>query len=161
MAKLKNDLFGKDIDLVKDELNKRRWLPFVTRSVVLHLFTSLANCWMNTYRKQRHEDSEKVLHRMKELDKLYHEREQHREEELRKRLDIQKEAMFQASSRAFCKGVCKERSQDNSSYLCSCQRRNRYMKALGELFDAYMAENAEKLITEYKAAPKWKETEKK
>lgn len=160
MVKLDNDLFGKDIDLVRNELNKRKWLPFITRSAVLRLFADLANCWRDTYRKQRHEDSEKVLHRLKELDGLYDEREQHREEELRKRLDIQKKAALQASSKAFCQGVCKERSQGGGYYQCSCQRRNRYVKALEEEFDAYMSENAEKLVKEYKEAPKWKEKDK-
>lgn len=161
MAKLKNDLFSKSVDLVKDELNKRKWLPFITRSMILRLFTTLANRWQDTYRKQRHEDSEKVLHRMEELDKLYGEREQHREEELRKRLDIQEKAMLQASSKAFCQGVCKERSQFDNNAMCSCQRRNRYLKALEEQFNAYMADNAEKLITDYKEAPRWKEQDRK
>jgi hypothetical protein len=29
MVKIDSDLFSRDIDLVKDELNKRSWLPFV------------------------------------------------------------------------------------------------------------------------------------
>lgn len=74
MVKIDSDLFSRDIDLVKDELNKRSWLPFITKSMVLRLFTNLTNRWLDTYRKQRHEDSEKVLHRMKELEKLYEER---------------------------------------------------------------------------------------
>ena len=57
MVKIDSDLFSRDIDLVKDELNKRSWLPFVTKSMVLRLFINLTNRWLDTYRKQRHEDS--------------------------------------------------------------------------------------------------------
>lgn len=99
MVKIDSDLFSRDIDLVKDELNKRSWLPFITKSMVLRLFTNLTNRWLDTYRKQRHEDSEKVLHRMKELEKLYEEREQQREEELRNTLYTLKRFLCQVQAR--------------------------------------------------------------
>lgn len=99
MVKIDSDLFSRDIDLVKDELNKRSWLPFITKSMVLHLFTNLTNRWLDTYRKQRHENSEKVLHRMKELEKLYEEREQQREEELRNTLYTLKKVLCQVQAR--------------------------------------------------------------
>lgn len=53
MVKIDSDLFSRDIDLVKDELNKRSWLPFITKSMVLRLFTNLTNRWLDTYRDRK------------------------------------------------------------------------------------------------------------
>ena len=153
------DLFSKDIDLIKDELNAKRWLPFVSKAKVLRLVGMLANRWVATYRQKRHEDSQKVLDRLKELDTLYEEREKQREEELRKRLEVQKKALVDSSAMAFCHGVCKERAGYSGGVLCSCNRRNRYVRALEEQFNAYMAENAERLINEFKETPKWRKPE--
>ena len=160
MVKIDSDLFSRDIDLVKDELNKRSWLPFITKSMVLRLFINLTNRWLDTYRKQRHEDSEKVLHRMNELEKLYEERELQREEELRNTLYTLKKVFVSSSSKAFCQGVCKERSNWDNGYVCSCNRHSRYVKSIEEQFDSYMEKNVERIIQEYKDSPKWKNQSK-
>ena len=78
---------------------------------------------------------------------------------MRKRLEVQKKALVDSSAMAFCHGVCKERAGYSGGVLCSCNRRNRYVRALEEQFDAYMAENAERLINEFKETPKWRKPE--
>lgn len=160
MMNSREKTFSNDIDEVCARLNKKLWLPFLSRGSVLRLFCDLSNRMRERYRNMRHEDSEKVLARMNELDRLYKEREEEREAQLRKCLDIQKKAVLDAASKAFCHGVCKERAGFDGSVLCSCQRRNRYVSNLQKAFDAYMKENAEKLVIQYKESPKWKNQSK-
>lgn len=90
---------------------------------------------------------------MKELEKLYEEREQQREEELRNTLYTMKKVFVSSSSKAFCKGVCKERSNWDNGYVCSCNRHSRYVKSIEEQFDSYMKKNVERIIQEYKDSP--------
>lgn len=154
------DLFGADIGSVTEALNKNRWNPFLSKARVLRIFGNLANKLTDTYRKKRQEDSQKVLDRMNELDKLYKEREEERERQFVSFMELQKKALLDASSKAFCHGVCKERASMDDNVICTCQRRCRYVNNLEKGFDAYMAENSQKLLTDFKNSPKWKEQSK-
>lgn len=155
------DLFGADIGSVTETLNKNRWNPFLSKARVLRIFGNLANKLTDTYRKKRQEDSQKVLDRMNELDKLYKEREEERERQFVSFMELQKNALLAASNKAFCHGVCKERAYIIDSVICTCQRRSRYFDNLEKEFDAYMEENLPKLLTDFKNSPKWKEQNKK
>ncbi len=154
-------LFEKELETVTCELNRRHWLPFVSKGDVIRLLNGVVSRLTSSYRSKLHEDSMKTIDRMNELDTLYREREEEREAQFREHLEKQKEAIILASSKAFCQGVCPERSKNNYATFCICQRHNRYAKHLKELFDEYMAENAEKLVNEYKESSKWKSKNKK
>lgn len=155
------EVFEKELEAVSGELNRRHWLPFISKAEVLRLLSGLVNRLASSYRGKQHKDSLKTVDRMNELDTLFKEREEERERQFELHLDQQKEAIIKASSKAFCKGVCPELSNGNYATFCICQRRNRYVKHLKEYFDEYMAENADQIVNEYKESPKWKSNDKK
>lgn len=153
-------LFRKELDGIVGELNHHQWLPFIGKGKVLRLLCESVSRLTTSYCNKVHENSLKTLERMNELDTLFGEREKEREEQFSEHLDKQKKAIILASSKAFCQGVCPERSKYDSPSLCGCQRRNRYAKHLAEYFDEYMAENAEKIENEYKESTQWKNQSK-
>lgn len=154
-------MFEKELEAATEELNRRRWLPFMGKAEALRLLSGVVNRLASSYRGKQHEDSLKTVDRMNELDTLFKEREEERERQFGIHLDQQKEAIIKASSKAFCEGVCPERAKGSLAYFCICQRRNRYVKHLKEYFDEYMAENADQLTNDYKESPKWKSKDKK
>ncbi len=155
------ELFEKELETVTSELNRKHWLPFVSKGDVMRLLNGVVSRLTSSYRSKLHEDNMKTIDRMNELDTLYLLREEEREAQFREHLEKQKEAIILASSKAFCQGVCPERAKGDSVSFCICQRRNRYAKHLKEFFDEYMDENADKIVNEYKESPKWKSKNKK
>lgn len=151
-------MFEKELETVSGELNRSRWLPFIGKGKALRLLCESVSRLTALCHDELHENSLKTVERMNELDILFNEREEEREEQFSEHLDKQKKAIILASSKAFCEGVCPGRSQ---SSLCGCQRRNKYTRRLVEYFDEYMAENADKTVNEYKESPKWKSNDKK
>ena len=151
-------LFNRDAEAVTEELNKRRWLPFISKERVLRLITSLSNRWAELYRTNRIEDNKNVLTRMQELDKAYQERDEYRMQLLVEKLETFKKSVIRQSQNAFCMGVCKEiASLRGKGVNCSCGRRVRYMKRLEETIAPIVEEEANRLIKEFQEGPKWKE----
>ena len=151
-------LFSRDAEEVTEELNKRKWLPFISKERVLRLITKLSNRWAELYRTNRIEDNKNVLTRMQELDKAYQERDEYRMQLLVEKLETFKKSIIRQSQYAFCMGVCKETaSLRGNGTNCSCGRRVRYMKYLEDTITPIVEEETNRLIKEYQEGPKWEE----
>ena len=151
-------LFNRDAEAVTEELNKRRWLPFISKERVLRLITSLSNRWAELYRTNRIEDNKNVLTRMQELDKAYQERDEYRMRLLVEKLETFKKYVIRQSQYAFCMCVCKDAaSLRGNGTNCSCERTVRYMKHLEETIAPIVEEETNRLIKEYQEGPKWEE----
>lgn len=134
------ELLEKELMNITSSLNRRRWLPFVSKRSVIRSLSDIMNILNSSYKKRIQENSLKTLNRMNELDALFKEREDEQKRQFNMALDKQKAAAIKASSMAFCHGVCKERSNTNDEVICLCQRRSRYVKALKESIETYMSE---------------------
>lgn len=151
-------IFSRDTEIVTEELNKKKWLPFVSKGKVLRLLMSMSNRWVELYRARRYEDNKDVLTRMQELDRRYQERDEFRMQLLTEKLESFKKSFIRQSQCSFCMSVCKETAAvRNNGLNCSCGRRVRYMKKLEEDLSAFMEQEVNRLIKEYQEGPKWEE----
>ena len=151
-------LFNRYAEAVTRELNKRMWLPFISKQRVLMLIATLSNRWAELYRTNRIEDNKNVLTRMQELDKAYQERDEYRMQLLVDKLETFKKSIIHQSQNAFCMCICKDTAllRENGTN-CSCDRRVLYMKHLEDTIETIVEEETNRLIKEYQEGPKWEE----
>lgn len=95
-------MFEKELETVSGELNRSRWLPFIGKGKALRLLCESVSRLTALCHDKLHENSLKTVERMNELDILFNEREEEREEQFSEHLDKQKKAIILASSKAFC-----------------------------------------------------------